>query len=81
MSGHWMKSYHHYEIEQDHIGHRDESATGFGLLEIFIPETNHPTLNINLKRKMEIWSSRAKYCNYGEWMPQSRRFLFTQKVS
>jgi REP element-mobilizing transposase RayT len=34
-----------------------------------------------LKRKMEIWSSRAKYCNYGEWMPQSRRFLFTQKVS
>jgi hypothetical protein len=36
---------------------------------------------LNLKRKMEIWSSRAKYCNYGEWMPQSRRFLFTQKVS
>jgi esterase/lipase superfamily enzyme len=34
-----------------------------------------------LKRKMEIWSSRAKYCNYGEWIPQSRRFLFTQKVS
>jgi len=49
MSGHWMKSYHHYEIEQDHIGHRDESATGLGLLEIFIPETNHPTLSINQK--------------------------------
>jgi hypothetical protein len=37
--------------------------------------------SLNLKRKMEIWSSRAKYCNYGEWIPQSRRFLFTQKVS
>ena len=50
----------------------------------FLPEANtlETTLaSLTLKRKMEIWSSRAKYCNYGEWMPQSRRFLFTQKVS